>query len=132
MLKSEKMSQRGIDTLPSRVIETLKQHKQDPKNFRTLLMSAENNRTNYFMRIRNPVKKRVVEALWNDFLATAIEMRMMHGKTQVRTIEQHCSWCDYEPICRAALQGSDIDYVKEKEYYVHEKQDDTADIIEAE
>lgn len=121
LLKSGKMSQRGIDTLPHRVLATLADRGLDPKEFDTLLKSAESNRSTYFQRIFNPVKRRVVDLLWDDMLETAEEMVMLHGKSSSRTIDRHCEWCDYEPLCRARLQGLDIDWIKEKEYYVDTK-----------
>ena len=33
-------------------------------------------------------------------------------------IERHCSWCDYEPLCRARLQGNDFDFIKERQYEI--------------
>lgn len=127
LLKSGKMSERRINSLPSRVIETLKQHSLNPKEFSTLILSAEHNRRDYFQRIFNPTKQHVVDALWKEFLDTANEMQELHGKSNTMNIERHCDWCEYEPICRAELQGLDVDYVKEKEYYVTE--DDYEEIV---
>jgi hypothetical protein len=31
-------------------------------------------------------------------------------------IGRHCSFCDFEMLCRAEIQGSDVDYLKEREY----------------
>lgn len=128
--KSGKMSKRGINTLPSRVLETLKEHDLNPADFKLLLESATKNRGNYFARIFNPTKKRVVDMLWADLLETATEMAELHGKVKSRTIDKHCSWCDFEPICRAELQGSDADYITEKEYYV-DKEDHSQDWADA-
>lgn len=121
LTKTGKMSKRGIDTLPSRVLITLEERGLDPKDFATLISSAEDNRKRYFQRIFNPVKRRVVDLLWEDMLETVNEMVELHGKSKSRTIERHCEWCDYEPLCRALLQGLDIDWIKEKEYYIDTK-----------
>lgn len=121
LLKSGKMSQRGIDTLPHRVLSTLEARGLDPAEFATLLKSAESNRSNYFIRIFNPVKSRVVDLLWQDMLETVDEMVLLHGKSKSRTIDRHCEWCDYEPLCRGVLQGLDVDWIKQKEYYVDTK-----------
>jgi len=121
ILKSGKMSQRGIDSLPSRVLGVLEEHDLDPKDFKTLIDSATKNRGNYFARIFNPTKRRVVDYLWQDLIETATEMAELHGKVKARTIDKHCSWCDFETICRAELQGSDPDYIIEKEYYVDQE-----------
>lgn len=130
VLKSGKMSQRGIDSLPSRVLATLEDHGLNPKDFKTMLDSVTNNRKKYFMRVFNPVKARVVDILWEDLKETAEEMVELHGHAKSRTIDRHCSWCDFEPICRAELQGSDAEYIKEKEYYV-DKEDHSQDWADA-
>jgi hypothetical protein len=127
LLKSGKMSERKINTLPSRLIETLKEHKLNPKDFSTLIMSAEHNRREYFQRIFNPTKQYVVDALWKEFIETAQEMEKFHGKKNTMNIERHCDWCEFEPLCRAQLQGSDVDYVKEREFYASE--DDYDEIV---
>lgn len=126
LLKSGKLSERSIDSLPSRVIETLKQHKMSPKDFSTLIAAAEHNRRDYFQRIFNPTKQYVVDALFDEFIDTAREMMELHGKSSIKNIERHCDWCEFEPICRAELQGSDVDFVKEREYYV--SKDDYEDL----
>lgn len=126
VLKTGKMSQRGIDSLPLKVLETLKLEGLDPKKFSTLIKSAESNRNFYFKRTKNPKKKRVIDALWGDLLETTTEMMELHGKVKGKTIARHCDWCEFEPICRAQLQGSDVDYIKEKEYAI-DKEDHSQD-----
>lgn len=116
ILKSGKMSQRGINTLPSRVLETLAEHKLDPRNFKTMMDSAVSNRARYFIRVFTPDKPGVVQKLWDDMVETVHEMELLHGRAKAKTIDKHCSWCDYEGICRAELTGSDADYIREREY----------------
>lgn len=130
VLKTGKMSQRGIDSLPSRIIKTLEERGLDPAKFATMMASAESNRKTYFQRIFNPVKARVVDALWADMLETAQEIRELHGKVKSRTIERHCEWCDFEPLCRGTLQGLDVDHIMEKEYYV-DKEDHSGEWADA-
>jgi hypothetical protein len=104
--------------LPSRVTETLIGYGLNPKAFGTLIMSAQHNKHSYFQRIFNPTKQYVVDAVFDEFMQTAREMSELHGKSSIKNIERHCDWCDFEPICRAELQGSDVDFVKERQYYV--------------
>jgi hypothetical protein len=118
LLKSGKLSKKAIDTLPSRVTETLIGYGLNPKAFGTLIMSAQHNKHSYFQRIFNPTKQYVVDAVFDEFMQTAREMSELHGKSSIKNIERHCDWCDFEPICRAELQGSDVDFVKERQYYV--------------
>jgi hypothetical protein len=120
VLKSGKLSQRQLDTLPTAVLETLNDLGLNPRDYEHLLEGARQNRGEYFKRIFNPTKPQVVDILFADFIETAREMSERHGKSKVKSIENHCDWCDFEPICRAELQGSDVDYTKEREFYVEE------------
>jgi len=115
-LKSGKLATRSINTLPSRVLDTIQAYKLNPKDYAHLVKSATKNRAAYFQRIFTPTKKRVVDMVFADFLETAREMRDNHGKKQARTIGRHCDWCEMEPICRAALTGGDVDFIKERDY----------------
>lgn len=114
-------SKRKINTLPMKLLQDLKAERQDPAKFRNLLKAAEDNRKNYFQRVFNPTKPKVVSQVFKDFVDTIKEMRELHGTTKVRNIDRHCDWCDYEGICRAELTGLDADFIRKKEYTVHEK-----------
>lgn len=118
VLKSGKMSQRGIDSLPTRVIATLKENKLDPKNFKTMIDSVTANRKRYFQRIFTPKKRKVIDLVWNDMLETVREMAVLVGVSKAKTIDKHCQWCEFEPLCRAEFVGADVDYIREKEYHV--------------
>lgn len=124
-LNSGKMSARGLDSLPLRIVETFKEkgiNIKEPK-FKGLLKSAEANRSRYFSRVYNSVKPKVVKILFSDFVNTAQEMKELHGKLEarVRNIDRHCDWCEFEPLCRAHLMGMDVDFIKKREYTVNEK-----------
>lgn len=121
LLKNGTIGKKAINTLPSRVIEVLKEHKLKERDYQSLIASAERNRTYYFKRITTPIKPQVVDAVFNDLVSTAREMESRHGECRERNIDRHCTYCDYEPICRAALQGLDVSYVKQKEYTKNEK-----------
>lgn len=121
VLKDGSLGKRSIDSLPTVMMKFLEDAKLDPKKHKELLVSVRANRANYFKRIFTPTKEDVVDILWKDLQESALEARDLHGKVKARTIDQHCSWCDYEAICRAELTGGDMDFVKEKEYYVDEK-----------
>lgn len=121
LLKSGSIAQRSINTLPSRVIETLSAYKLSPAKYAHLIKSATKNRRAYFSRVFTPTKKRVVDMVYADFMATAREMRDNHGKSKARAIGRHCSWCEFEPICRASLTGGDVDFIKERDYEKREE-----------
>lgn len=124
VLKSGKMSQRGIDTLPTKVREVLKQHKLDVKKFPTMMKSAMSNRRTYFERVFTPIKRATMDIVWGDFVKTAREIAdVSHKRSEkdfVRTVDRHCDWCEFESLCRARMQGLDFDFVKKREYEVVE------------
>lgn len=123
MLPSDpsKISQKKIDSLPTRVRSFLKGQGLSPKKYSSFIKSIEDRQSEWFYRVLMPVDSAVVDDVWDDFLTTAQEMADNHGKARDRNIDKHCSWCDFEPICRAQLQGLDVDYVKERQYEKNDK-----------
>jgi len=120
ILKAGGLSIRQIDTLPATVMRVLRENDLDPDNHRTLLDRAEANVPNYFFRVYTPVNQEIIDTVFEDFVDTAREARDCHGKKKDRNIDRHCSWCDYEAICRAELTGADADFVREREYTTDE------------
>lgn len=132
LLKNGSMSKRGIDTLPLKVLETLKQLKLSPSKFGFMMKNAEANRKNYFQRVFTPVKEKVANKVYNDFVTTAREMAdTSHNLNPVRNIDRHCDWCEFENICRAELLGLDHDFIIKKDYDKVPKQPDTEPDFEA-
>ncbi len=123
-LKSGKVSQRGIDSLPTAILQYIENEGLELKDFKSMLVAVKHNRREWFPRIFTPVKKKVVDQTFRDVIETAREIAEMHGKTKARSLGRHCEWCDFEGLCRAEFLGLDVDHVKEKEYYVHVKTDD--------
>jgi CRISPR/Cas system-associated exonuclease Cas4 (RecB family) len=125
ILKSGKVSARGLDSLPTRVYEFMKSRglSAKDKKYAPLLKQVIANRKRYFQRTRNIVKLRVVDALYADFVNTSKEMRELHGQKDAtfRNMERHCDWCEFEPLCRAALLGLDEKFLKKKDYEVRDE-----------
>lgn len=116
-LKDGTLSTKKIDTLPSTVERVIAEHDPDKLGkVDALRIMAEKNRPEYFQRIHTPVQRDVVDMVFADFEATIREMVDNHGCVSDMNIDKHCSWCDYEPLCRARLQGLDVDFVKERNY----------------
>jgi hypothetical protein len=115
LLKDGSVSRRKIDTLPQVVRDTLRAYKKDP-NYKSLVDAAELNMPTYFQRVYTPIKRQLVDKVWEGFLSTAREMRDAKLREPVMTIGRHCSWCPFESICRAELTGGDVDFVIEHEY----------------
>lgn len=124
-LKTGELSARGLDTLPTKVFEALKEAKKKPgdKKYQLLIKLAERNRSTYFQRVFNPVKKDMVEFLFKSFVNTSQEMaeQLEDPKAISMNIDRHCDWCDFESLCRARLQGLDYDFVKKREFEVRGK-----------
>lgn len=114
--KSGRLSIKAKGVLPSTVHAALQAHGLKASDHGEILERANANLSTYFQRVFTPKNDRVVDAVFTDFIETAREMRDFHGKRKQRTIGRHCSWCDYEPICRAELTGGDPDFVKERMY----------------
>jgi hypothetical protein len=116
VLKDGTLSSKKIDTLPSTVERVIAQHKGEPGRVDALRSMAVKNRSEYFQRIHTPVNRAVADLVFADFETTVREMVDKHGQCSDMNIDKHCSWCDYEPLCRAKLQGLDVDYIKEREF----------------
>ncbi len=122
VLKDKKsLSRRKIVTLPQTVLSVAKEHSILPEACKDVMAMAEESIPTYFDRVFSPVVPQVVDALFEEFLDTAVEIKELHGEACERNIGQHCAWCDFEPLCRAALTGADVDYVKETEYESRKK-----------
>lgn len=116
VLQSGKLSSRELDTLPLKVKEVIKREGLKEKDYKDLIVSAEENVQTYFRRIYTPANEQVIAELLRDFITTAREVKELHGIAQERSIGRHCSWCDYELLCRTELTGGDSTYVKENHY----------------
>lgn len=116
MLKDGKMSRKSIDTMPSTVVDSIRLHGLKDHDYRDLIKASEKNRQKWFMRIYTRVDEEARDFIFNEFVDTIKEMVEGHGKKKDMNIERHCSWCDFEPLCRAKLQGLDYEFIKERHY----------------
>jgi len=124
ILQSGKISEAKLNSLPSRVTAFLETQGAEPKEYPKLMSHVEANRDKYFLRVYTPLNDRVIQDTWEDFVATAVEIRDQGHISKQRNIDQHCSWCDYEKLCRAEITGMDVDFIKEREYTYDEKASD--------
>lgn len=123
LLKDGTMSRKNIDTLPPAVVDAIKGFGLRDYDYRDFIKAAEAHRSKWFFRIYTPVNKEASDYLFNEFRDTAIEMAENHGKKSDMNIERHCGWCEFEPLCRAKLQGLDYDFIKERHYEKTESPD---------
>lgn len=124
LLASGAMSQKNIDTLPSAVELAIKEHGLDRSEYKGFIEKTKVHQKQWFQRIYTPVQESVSEMIFDDFVNTVKEMVENHGKKSDMNIERHCSWCDYEPLCRAKLEGLDVDYVMERQYEKSNRKED--------
>lgn len=117
ILKSGEMStaKRGL-TFPRKALEVIKDNNLDPADYAEFLELCKGESGEYFSRIFMPMTRQIVDSVWDDFLISARDIADLGETRNERNIGRHCSWCDYEPLCRAAMQGSDVDFIKEREY----------------
>jgi hypothetical protein len=132
VLKNGQLSKRGIDSLPSRVFDTLERLRISPKKASHLIESVMRNRKYYFQRVFTPTKPKLVDSVFRDFVETAKEMRELSEKVKAKTIGRHCEWCEFEPICRAELTGADADFVKKARFTQESKDEKTSKKIGSE
>lgn len=116
VLKDGSLSTRSIDTLPQVILDTAKEKNLPKSEYIYLLTDTQKRLGDWYQRVFTPVKKNVVDMVWADFIHSSREMAEGHGKVKDRNIGKHCSWCDYEPLCRAALQGHDSEMILKREY----------------
>lgn len=116
LTRTGKVSQARIDSTPSRIKRWLKEEGLKRKDNRKLLTDAEANLRNRFIRVYSPVKRRIVDNIWDDFVDTAREIQEFHGRKKDQNIGRHCTWCDYQPLCKAEATGADVDWIVNREY----------------
>ena len=103
-------------TLPIAVADAVRMHGFKQRDHKGFIAQVAGNRSKWFQRVYTRVDEDVRDIVFNEFIDTVKEMVDNHGKKRDMNIERHCSWCDYEPLCRARLQGLDYDFIKERSY----------------
>lgn len=121
MTESGKVSRKKIITLPSKVEDFIKENEVDKPTAKSLMATANACLPQYFKRVANSVSRRVEDEIVGDFVETAQVMSRMHGEYACRNVDRHCTWCEFEPICRAELTGSSPKSIIEREYERREK-----------
>lgn len=122
-----KISQARIDSVPSRIKRWMKDEGHSKSAYPKLLSDAEANLPSRFIRLYSPIKRGVVKIVWRDFIITAKEIQEFHGRKSDQNIERHCSWCDYQGLCKAEATGSDVDWLIERMYTTENDQKVTTD-----
>jgi hypothetical protein len=114
------VSSRAIVTLPSVVDRFQKEHRLDDEAVAELRDVANGCETRYFRRVYMMRDKRVERDLYEGFIETAKEIERRQFKDKARTIEKHCSWCEFRFICQAEMLGLDAQFVRRSKYVTDE------------
>ncbi len=116
ILKSGKLSKQKIVTLPSVVESFAEEEDIALEDYEEMLDIALDSRNDYFERIFTSLNETIINSVFDDFLETAKQIKEMGETCKVKTIDLHCSWCDYKQICHAEMSGGDTDKIKERMY----------------
>ena len=129
--KDGSISNRPIVTLPTTVRRFAKN--SGIKVPEKLMDQAQESIDRYFHRFLYPSNPRVNSLVLRDFLDTANEIKEFSHDSTTMTIAQHCSFCQYEPICRAKLGGLDETFIIKKQFKVGDRfADQTAKVDDSE
>jgi hypothetical protein len=92
----------------------------------------ENGLDSFFRRIRLPFSAKLRDQVVKEFIETAQEMSIKHGKMKDRNLTFDCARCEFYNLCQAELHGLDIDLMLKKDYEVRtdEKLDQQETVID--
>jgi hypothetical protein len=121
ILKDGSPSQRAIKTLPLVLKDWCRANGYRVKDFPKLMRCAKEAQDEWFTRVFTPAKDYVINQTFDDFLETTQEMLDYGEKSKAMNIDKHCSWCDFEKLCRAELTLGDVEYLIERDYETNGK-----------
>jgi hypothetical protein len=123
VLQNGKYSLKKLNSLPARLKRWIKEEKlkKDRDYYKKLLDEAKENRRSYFLRFYQPLRPRVVDDIWEDFVDTAHEIQDFHGKRKDRNIGWACRNCDFQSLCKAQATDADVDFVLKRDYTTEER-----------
>lgn len=116
VLQNGSYSLRKINTLTTRLERWIRDEKLKKADYKKLFDEAKANRASYFVRLFMPLRPRVVDNIWDDFVDTARDIQENHGKRKDQNIGWACKMCDYQPLCKAQAHGTDVEWVLKREY----------------
>lgn len=111
------LSIQAIDTLPAVVLAIAEKHGMtDHESTKTLLERAHANLGQWFQRKRTNVRKAATDSQIEDLIRTAQEIQENGYDTPTRTLDRHCGWCDFAPLCEIHFIGGDQEDAIERGY----------------
>lgn len=125
ILKDGKISRSKIKTTWEQYALFCKENGQDPVDYeeemRPKLADIE-----WFRATLEYRNDETIERMWKEcVLPVAKEVRRAYGdnvNNHRSLYPWNCKMCQYQSLCQAELRGYDVNYIKEKEYVVRNKQ----------
>ena len=84
----------------------------------------EENVSNFFFRVHQPVIPQMVNNVYESFLYTAKQIALQGHKNKTKNLTRECAYCDFQPLCHAELTGANVDEFFEKEEFKIEPRED--------
>ena len=109
------MSKRQIDTTWTVYKQALLDNDLDPNDYRDMEEKLGGKEDSFIKRVEFPYNPVAVKSLVRETQLAALEIRR-RKKDNHRTIDRHCSWCDYQALCQAELLGEDTEHLLRTEY----------------
>ena len=121
VLKDGTLSKRAIDTLPSVYEAEIERLGLRREHYADILGGLDDGLKGWFRRVVLPTNKDAINTLVEESLTTGREMKRKLGVDTTRNLTRDCSWCSYEPLCKAELFGLDASFIRSREYRVDDK-----------
>jgi hypothetical protein len=122
LLKNGDMSRKNIDTTWEVYRTALKANGLKTSEYLDMRERLHSRGDNFYRREFMPLVGPIVENLIEEARVTSQEMQKKAGVDRTRTIDRHCTWCEYYNLCQAELRGLDTDFMLKHDY--KEKVDD--------
>lgn len=120
LLKNGTLSRGNIDTTWTVYKAEILAHGLKPADYQDMKEKLEGKEDDFYVRHHLPINRHMVDRLLEEARWTAREMKRKAGREQSRTIDRHCSWCEYGNLCRAELMGLDSTWIKEHDFETQE------------
>ena len=85
--------------------------------------SYEDNVSNFFFRVSQPVIPQMVDNVYEGFLYTAKQIALQGHKNKTKNLTRDCAYCSYQPICHAELTGGNVQEILDKDFAIEPRQD---------
>lgn len=125
VLKKGEMSRKAIDTTWEVYRTALKAAGLKTSEYLDMKERLSSKADSFYRREFMPLHGPIVENLVEEAKTTAQEMQKKGGADTTRTIDRHCTWCEYYGLCQAELRGLDTEFMLKTEY--KEKSNDKAE-----